>query len=108
MLIDTTEPYDPTWLVKLAKEQFPEIPQLAEDLVMCTKIIKPVMNFDPNRSYYIYFREENPELRGGNIIIDVDGKHTVVLDVFKDYKIIGVEYLTNICLKNARTIVIDA
>ena len=110
MLIDTREPYDPTWLVKLAREQYPNIPELAEELEKCTRILKPVTILDTDRDYYVYFKEDNEGTRGGNIILDVDGKHSAILDVFEDYGVIGLEFLNNFSFKNtgARVIEIDA
>jgi hypothetical protein len=107
-LIDTREPYDPSWLVELAKEQYPKTPELAQELEKCIKILKPVTILDTDRDYYVYFKEDNEGSRGGNIILDVDGKHSAILDVFEDYRVIGLEFLNNLSLKNARVIEIDA
>ena len=55
------ETYDPSWLVKLAKEQKPEQQWLAQALADCTKIIsdnyEAYIHFvNPTSSWKLYYR----------------------------------------------------
>ena len=77
----TWEPYDPTWLVELAREQHPDKPWLADALAACTRCrcgsaayIHFVNNERPNQAGSEWQFDTNLELQSpteGEIILDV-------------------------------------
>lgn len=85
-------PYDPTWLVALARTQLPEEPWLPDALAKCTKASGdiPQIHFvnphRPNRPGSEWQFERNLELE--------DPEHgMLVLDVLKGNRIGAVEFL---------------
>lgn len=87
------EPYNPQWLVELAKEQIAERPNIIEALSKCVlaKTDNPAYTYfenedKPNQSNSIWQFEEN--------IILLDKKHgEIILDVLDGNQIGGVEFL---------------
>lgn len=91
------EPYDPQWLVKLAEEQMPEEPELAQALAACTRCTR-------ESAYMVYFVAPSfPNQPGSawqfdeNVILEDPQEGDLVLDVLKDGRIGGVEFLTKLC-----------
>jgi len=82
------KPYDPTWLVELAKQQRPDDVRLHEALKRCTRIlgnsfVKPKRPNHPGSEWQ--FKE--------NITLEHPEFGDIVLDVLKDGRIGGIEYL---------------
>lgn len=86
------QPYDPTWLVALAKDQLPKEQWLHESLKNCTQVSGeiPMLHFvDP-------YRANQPGSSWQfetNIILDDPQYGDLVLDILKDKRVGGVEFL---------------
>ncbi len=93
------QPYDPTWLVKLATEQYPNDLWVAHSLSECTKFLS-------TDSDYIYFIDpgisDDPDSEWGferNVVLkQIDGLvfREVILDVLNNHKIGGLEIFTRV------------
>ena len=88
--------YDPSWLVKLAEQQLPEKPELAEALRACTR-------YSPESDAYYYFvsgRKPNQEGSAWqfkeNISLRDPEEGELILDVLKDGRVGGVEFLSRL------------
>lgn len=86
------QPYDPSWLISLAKEQHPEETWLVEALAVCTRA---KLKGDVS----IYFVDAANANKPGsewqferNILLDSPTEGPVILDVLKGQKIGGVEF----------------
>ncbi len=90
------QPYDPTWLVALARQQKPDQPGLAEALARCERAwIRSVA--------YTYFVDPVNANRHGakwqvarNVMLQSPDQGESVLDVLKDGRIGGVEFLARV------------
>ncbi len=90
------QPYDPTWLVDLARVQKPRRPEIAEALARCTLarvesvaytyFVDPVNANGPGAEWQ--FSE--------NVILESLDRGQLVLDVLKDGRIGGVELLARV------------
>ena len=85
-------PYDPSWLVDLAQQQLPDDDCLHAALQKCTEASGTIP--------YIYFVHPRRANRPGsewqfedNIILEDPEKGELVLDVLKDGRVGGVEFL---------------
>ena len=81
-------PYDPTWLVEAARQQFPDEREIIESLKRSTTII----GFCPcgcGKSYFIDPRSKAWDF-DRSITLQADGKYAV-LDVMKDGRVGAVE-----------------
>jgi len=85
------EPYDPSWLVELAREQVAEEPWLPDALAGCRRAWK-------ESDLYTYFVTPHKQnLPGGewqfdyNIVLEHPTKGSLVLDILKDGRVGGVE-----------------
>jgi len=94
--MNTFTKYDPSWLVEAAMEVKDEYPWLVDELSKCVKARK-------ESKYYTYFVDpKNPNKPGSewqfrdNIILEDTKYGDVVLDVLKDNRIGGVEFLTRL------------
>jgi hypothetical protein len=106
--LDVTKPYDPTWVVKLAREQYPNIPQLAEKLSQCTQIIvfQEILNIDED--YALNFLPRNLDYNRGDGVVMETETDTIIIDMYAEYDIIQIEVLKNYRLSRARGIIINA
>jgi len=90
------KPYDPTWLVQLAEEQAPERPWLSAALSKCTK-----GRWD-SPAYLRFVESRNANQPGSewqfeeNIILEHPEHGDLVLDILKEYRIGGVEFLSRV------------
>ncbi|MFT5914381.1 MAG: hypothetical protein ACI81T_000869 [Bacteroidia bacterium] len=85
--------YNPEWIVKIAKVQIPDRPEIIQSLAECTKS-------KIESKAYTYFEDcENPNHPNSNwqfkenIILEDKKMGTVILDVLKGNKIGGIEFL---------------
>ena len=90
------KPYDPAWLIKLAKEQLPNQPEIADALKRCTASVHKTKGC-------VYFvSPEAPNEPGSewqfdvNEVLECPKVGDVVLDVLKDGRIGGIEILRDI------------
>lgn len=85
------EPYDPTWLVELARANEPGEPWLAETLARCSR---GAWECDA----YLYFID--PKDRAAsfreNIVLESPTEGDLVLDVLTDRSVAGVEFLSRL------------
>jgi hypothetical protein len=87
------KPYDPGWLVALARESRPDEPWLAEALSQCTRAAQ-------DSAAYIYFVDPAPPEDPGsqwrfekNVTLEHPKEGSLVLDVLQGARIGGVEFL---------------
>ena len=84
-------PYDPSWLVELAREQYPDKPWLIEALEKCTRYLK-----SNNHIYFV--SPENPNKAESEWQYDMCLSMTspkegwLILDILKDNRVGGVEF----------------
>ena len=90
------KPYDPAWLVKLAQKA--KLPAVAKALACSTKSAEGCPS-------YIYFVDPKKPNRPGsewqfkeNVILKSPSEGELVLDVLKDGRIGGVEFLKRLCM----------
>ncbi len=87
------ETYNPNWVVKIAKKQIPERPEIIEALMRCTLGLKQ------SRAYIYFVDAKNPNQPNSkwqfeeNITLEDKKNGTVVLDILKGNKIGGIEFL---------------
>jgi hypothetical protein len=88
--------YNPEWLAQLAETQLPEERWLPEAIRKCTKYYKG------SDAYYYFVSPKNPNMPGSewqhdrSIIIKDEYKGIIVLDILKDNRVGGVEFLDKI------------
>ena len=87
------KPHDPTWLVKLAEEQRPDLPWLAESLAKCTSC------HWNRRRIYVHFVDSKDANQPGaewqyreTISLEHPEFGHIKLDVLKDNRVGGVEF----------------
>ena len=87
------EPYDPAWLVEAARKQVSEEPWLPEALARCTRC-------SWESPAYVHFVDpSSPNEEGAqwqcdvNIIIEHESEGVLVLDILKDRRVGGLEFL---------------
>ena len=87
------QPYDPSWLVRLAREHYPEVPWLATALEKCTRCkIK-------SKAYVCFVDPTNANQLGAdwqfaeNIVLEDPEHGDIVIDVLENQRIGGVEFL---------------
>lgn len=78
-------PYDPSWLVELALQQYPEEPWLHDALRACTQS-EPVSEF-PDDGIYFIDRMEGEFWQNVILVCPVRGK--IVLDILTDRRVGG-------------------
>jgi len=95
MMRNDWEDYDPSWLVHEAQLRLPDELSLHRALSKCTRAITTLA--------YIYFvSPENPNQPGAewqfdrNVILEATCEGDLVLDVLKDGRVGGVEFLDRI------------
>ncbi|HEX8271302.1 MAG TPA: hypothetical protein VF615_01550 [Longimicrobiaceae bacterium] len=87
------EPYDPAWLVALARDSRPDEPWLAEALARCTRAA------EGGRAYLYFVDPARPDEPGSawqfeeNVVLHHPREGELVLDVLRDGRIGGVEFL---------------
>ncbi len=90
------KPYDPTWLVNLARESYPDEPWLAEALARC------VRGAQESPAYIHFVDPSGPNTPGSewqfeeNLLLDHPEEGTLVLDILREQRIGGVEFLGRI------------
>ena len=88
-------PYDPTWLVELAREQHPDDPSLTAALRACTRAIQGA-----NYVRFVSGRRANqPGAEwqfARNVTLESDTHGDLVLDVLQSGRIGGVEFLSKL------------
>ena len=90
------EPYDPTWLVELAREQAPDCPWLPAALSKCTRrrwsgaaymaFVDSVRPNEPDSEWQ--FVE--------NIVLQHPSQGELVLDVLTEQRVGGIEFLSRV------------
>jgi hypothetical protein len=91
------EPHDPTWVIKLAKDQRPDLPWLAEALANCT-----LSAWRSRRHLYLCFiaEPEMTQLVYSQTIDLVDPKcGDIKLDVCEGNRVIGIEFYNRLFSK---------
>lgn len=89
MFFNKWKEYDSSWLVKLAKEQYPDDISLHEELKKCTKIKSNIYFVDPR----------NPNCTGSewqfdkSITLIHPEMDEIVLDIMKDGRVGSIEFL---------------
>ena len=90
------QPYDPAWLVALAREAMPDAPWLADALATCTRASQ-------ESRAYLYFADPSGANEPGsgwqlaeNVVLHHPREGDLVLDVLKDGRIGGVEFLSRL------------
>ena len=90
------EPYDPTWLVDLAREQEPDEPWLPVALADCCRAWR-------HSPAYVYFlNPNNPNQPGSewqfetNIVLEHPTEGALVLDILKGQRVGGFETIDRI------------
>jgi hypothetical protein len=87
------KPYDPTWLVRLARESRPQEPWLAEALARCTRAL------EESRAYLRFVDAADPGQPDAewqferNIVLEDPSEGTLVLDVLRGERVGAVEFL---------------
>ncbi len=85
------EPFDSSWLVDLAKSQYPKDPWLADSLSRCTKCLRD------GESYLFFISRESAKDQNFDFLRNLDLRHPefgrIVLDVLKNREIGGLEFL---------------
>ncbi len=90
------ETYNPDWLIKIAKEQIPEEKEVIENLKSCIQCYKE------SKAYYYFIHSENPNEPNSewqfdeNIVLHSKEKGEIVLDILKEKKIGGIEFLNRL------------
>lgn len=90
------KPYDPTWLVELARAQSPDEPWLADALARCTRAME-------NGRAYLYFVDPNAPNEPGsdwqfdnNLTLDHPREGMLVLDILTGRRVGGVEFISRL------------
>lgn len=87
------KPYDPGWLVALARESRPDAPWLAEALARCTRAA------EKSRAYVYFVDPAHPNEHGSewqfeeSILLEHPREGDLVLDVLRGRRVGGVEFL---------------
>ncbi len=90
------QPYDPSWLVTLAREQHPDEPWLADALARCTRGIWG------SRAQLYFVSPEHPNRPGSdwqfvtNIMLESRKEGTLILDILTEQRVGSVEFLRRI------------
>lgn len=88
-------PYDPTWLVELAGEQFPDRPSLAEALAKCTRardggvVLHFVPSRRPNRPGSAWQFKES-------LILEHPTEGDLVVDILEGERVGAVEFISKL------------
>lgn len=89
MLFNKWKPYDPEWLVMLAKQQFPNDTALHYSLSQCTKVLKGYYFVNPKRP-----NKHGSEWQFSHCITLFDPEiGEVVLDILKDGRVGSMEFV---------------
>ncbi|HOJ63605.1 MAG TPA: hypothetical protein PLE45_04220 [Spirochaetota bacterium] len=88
-------PYDPSELIKLAREQYPEKEWLIEELKKCTKYLKE------SSMYYYFVDPDSERWKGGSVTYEFYDERRaislfIVLDILKDRSVGGVEFIPDV------------
>ena len=90
------EPYDPTWLVDLARQSCPDESWLVAALQRCTRAARE------SRAYLHFVDPANANAPGSewqfveNILLEHPTEGDIVLDILTDRRVGGVEFLGRI------------
>lgn len=87
------QPYDPAWLVELAREQLPDEPWLADALARCTRAAE-------SGHAYLYFVDPADANQPGaewqfeeNLTLEHRHEGALILDILAGQRVGGVEFL---------------
>ena len=92
----TWEPYDPAWLIALAREQYSEEQWLPAALAECTRCLRESV------AYLHFVDSARPNKPGsewqfdGNIMLESPSEGLIVLDILKNNRVGGVEFIDKI------------
>ena len=87
------KPYDPRWLVDLAREAAPDKPWLAAALASCTRAA------EESRAYTYFVDPSNANKPGAewqfeeNIVLEHSVEGDLVFDILTGHRVGGVEFL---------------
>jgi hypothetical protein len=90
------QPYDPTWLVGLARNQVPEEPWLPQALGTCT------CHFRHDETYVYFVDDSRPNEPGSAwqfefcVELESPTEGWLILDILKDRRVGGVEFVDKI------------
>jgi hypothetical protein len=87
------ESYDPTWLVDLAKEQYPDWPELATALSVCTTAVFYCCEDCQQKKAPHFIDPHSPKWKFKSCIRLESDMGTLVLDLLEDGSIGSLEYL---------------
>ncbi len=104
---DTRKVYDPSWLVNLVREQYPDITLLESNLKKCTRITGPFIIINPKSPYHIAFHENDKSRPGDPIILNVDNKHTAILLMCNDYTVLGLAFIPDSDFEESKKIILN-
>jgi len=90
------EPYDPTWLLELAREQLPEEVWLQDALAVCRRA------WTKSPAYVYFVNPQNPNIVGSewqfetNMVLEHPTEGELVLDILRGRRVGGVEFISKI------------
>lgn len=90
------KPYDPGWLVELARGSRPDEPWLAEALARCTRAA------EESRAYLYFVDPARPDEPGSewqfeqNVLLAHPREGDLVLDILRGRRVGGVEFLKRV------------
>lgn len=92
----TWKPYNPTWLVELAREQYPKKVWLVDALMQCNQVM-----FE-SEAYIFFIDCHNPNAKGSewqfqeNLKLNHPKEGELILDILTDNRVGGVEFLSKL------------
>ena len=97
MLIDYKhEKFDPNWIIELVKEQEPDLIDVIDALKKCTKGQWKNKGY----IYFLYTEETKIEILNrqlqGSALLEHETEGLIVIDVLKDGRIGGIEFVKNL------------
>ncbi len=85
--------YDPTWVVELARQQYPEDEKLHQALAACTNIVR-YCDCGCGTPYFVDLRPENPGEEsdfGLRVTLEREDAPPVVIDLLPDGRVACIE-----------------
>lgn len=90
------EVFDSKWIIELVKTQYPEKSEIIESLKTCTA------GYWKSKAYIYFVSTTNPNQPKSNwqhkesIVLEDEKEGTIVIDILKENKIGGIEFLKKI------------
>ena len=87
------KPYDPTWLIALAKAQYPQEAWLHQAFAVCTRCLKR------SKAYYYFIPADKPNQPGSpwqishNMRLEDPQEGTIIVDILVGNRVGGIEFL---------------